>query len=124
MRDKDGLNLSLNAIRVLESRYLLKDDEGKVIESPAGMFKRVAKAIAAVERKYGVKDYGELEAGFYEMMANLEFLPNSPTLMNAGTDIGQLSACFVIPIEDDLKSIFDAVKIMSLSGREMNTPFL
>jgi len=114
LEDKVGIVLSLNAIRVLESRYLLKDDHSKIIESPAGMFRRVAKAIAAVERKYGVKDYSELEDGFYEMMSNLEFLPNSPTLMNAGTKLGQLSACFVVPVEDHLVSIFDAVKIMAL----------
>ncbi|MEM2902077.1 MAG: vitamin B12-dependent ribonucleotide reductase [Candidatus Bathyarchaeia archaeon] len=112
---KDELKLSLNAVSVLERRYLLKDEEGRVVETPAQMFRRVAKAIAAVDRRYDPEaDVKAVEEEFYNVMANLEFLPNSPTLMNAGTDIGQLSACFVIPVEDSMESIFDALKYMAL----------
>ena len=112
---KDELKLSLNAVSVLERRYLLKDEEGRVVETPAQMFRRVAKAIAAVDRRYDPEaDVKAVEEEFYNIMANLEFLPNSPTLMNAGTDIGQLSACFVIPVEDSVESIFDALKYMAL----------
>jgi len=111
---KDDLKLSLNAIVVLEKRYLLKDEQGKVTETPSQLFRRVARAIAAVDRVYGDVDADQAEEEYYELMANLYFLPNSPTLMNAGTRLGQLSACFVIPIEDSLESIFDALKAMAL----------
>lgn len=111
--DKDELKLSVNAIRVLERRYLLKDDEGNTIETPAGMFRRVARAVASVDDKYG-QDVEKTEEEFYRMMTELEFLPNTPTLMNAGTYIGQLSACFVLPVEDSLKDIFGALTNMSL----------
>ncbi len=110
------LQFSLNALRVLENRYLLKDVSGRIIETPQEMFWRVARHVARAERKYGAteREVERWAKAFYEIMSNLEFLPNSPTLMNAGTDIGQLSACFVIPIEDDLESIFDAVKYAAL----------
>jgi len=98
--------LSKNALRVLEKRYLLKNEKGKVIETPARMFRRVARAVA--------KGSPKLEKQFYQVMSNLEFLPNSPTLMNAGTKIGQLSACFVLPIEDSLESIFNTLKTAAL----------
>ncbi|NOQ48602.1 MAG: adenosylcobalamin-dependent ribonucleoside-diphosphate reductase, partial [Methanococcoides sp.] len=111
--EKDELKLSVNAIRVLERRYLLKDEEGNIIETPAGMVKRMAKAVASVDKKYG-GDVKKTEEKFYRMMAGLEFLPNTPTLMNAGTDLGQLSACFVLPVEDSLKDIFGALTNMSL----------
>ncbi|MEM3571120.1 MAG: ribonucleotide reductase N-terminal alpha domain-containing protein, partial [Candidatus Bathyarchaeia archaeon] len=112
---KDELKLSLNAIKVLEKRYLLRDDYGRIIETPAQMFRRVAKAIASVELLYDkTYDVKSLEEEFYKIMTNLEFLPNSPTLMNAGTELGQLSACFVLPIEDSIESIFEAVKCMAL----------
>jgi len=112
---EDELKLTVNASRVLEKRYLIKDEHGKVVETPTQMFSRVARAIAAIDSIYDKKaDVQKTEKEFYEMMANLEFLPNSPTLMNAGTELGQLSACFVLPIEDSLKSIFEAVKQMSL----------
>ena len=93
---KDDLKLSLNAAEVLKRRYLLKDEVGKVIESPSQMFERVATAIARTELNYGKSKEGlkEIERGFYQLMRNLEFLPNSPTLMNAGTELGQLAACF------------------------------
>jgi len=106
---KDTLKLPLNCLRILEERYLQKDSSGKIFESPAEMFRRVAKAVAQVDANYG-GDPSAAEGEFYEAMKRLEFLPNSPTLMNAGTELGQLSACFVLPIEDSLKSIFDVLK--------------
>jgi ribonucleoside-diphosphate reductase alpha chain len=102
---RDELKLPINSVRVLKRRYLLKDDLGNAIETPLELFRRIAKAIAL--------DPGS-EDEFLNILTNLEFLPNSPTLMNAGTDPGQLSACFVIPVEDSLVSIFDAVKSMAL----------
>jgi ribonucleoside-diphosphate reductase alpha chain len=102
---KDELKLSVNAVRVLERRYLLKNENGEVMETPLELFERIAKAIAIDP---------ESEGEFLNMLVNLEFLPNTPTIMNAGTHIGQLSACFVIPVEDSLVSIFDAVKSMAL----------
>jgi ribonucleoside-diphosphate reductase alpha chain len=109
-------NLSTNAVKVLERRYLVKDLKGELIENPAQMFRRVAKAVAAVEEQYGKSsvETKEAEEEFYQLMFNLEFMPNSPTLMNAGTDIGQLSACFVLPVEDSIPGIFNAVKDMAL----------
>lgn len=106
--------LSKNAIRVLEKRYLSRDAEGNVIETPEGMFRRVAKVIAGADKLYGESDTGELEEKFYNIMHNLEFVPNSPTLMNTGKDLGQLSACFVLPVEDSMEGIFDAVKNAAL----------
>jgi ribonucleoside-diphosphate reductase alpha chain len=105
--------LTVNALEVLKRRYLLKDENGNIVETPAQMFRRVAKAIARVDRRYG-EDPRESEEVFYKMMARLEFLPNSPTLFNAGTKLGQLSACFVLPVEDSLESIFTAVKNMAI----------
>lgn len=111
----DDLKLGINAIKVLEKRYLLRDENLKVIETPSMMFRRVARAIAAVDRHYNPgRDVKKVEEEFYSLMANLEFLPNSPTLMNAGTDVGQLSACFVIPIFDSVEDIFNALKYMAL----------
>jgi ribonucleoside-diphosphate reductase alpha chain len=111
----DDLKLGVNAIKVLEKRYLLRDENLNIIETPAGMFRRVAKAIAGVDRSYNPGcDVKKVEEEFYCVMANLEFLPNSPTLMNAGTEIGQLSACFVLPVEDSVEGIFDALKYMAL----------
>jgi ribonucleoside-diphosphate reductase alpha chain len=109
---KDDLKLPLNAIQVLERRYLLKNDEGKIIESPSHLFRRVADYIATNEKSYGADEKTEryYADAFFEIMTNFEFLPNSPTLMNAGTGLGQLAACFVLPVEDDIGKIFDAVK--------------
>jgi ribonucleoside-diphosphate reductase alpha chain len=107
----DELKMSLNAIKVMASRYLIKDNNLEIKESTSDLFRRVAKAIAAPEKKYGgAKKANEYEDAFYEMMVNREFMPNSPTLMNAGTELGQLSACFVLPISDSIPGIFDAVK--------------
>ncbi|MBI5253276.1 MAG: adenosylcobalamin-dependent ribonucleoside-diphosphate reductase [Euryarchaeota archaeon] len=106
------MKLGVNAARVLERRYLLKNERGEIIETPAQMFRRVARAIAAVDTIYG--ENAKTEEEFYSMLANLEFLPNSPTLMNAGTELGQLAACFVLPVEDSMKSIFEALKSMAL----------
>ena len=105
IRKMDELKLSVNAVRVLERRYLLKDENGNLLETPFELFRRIAKAVAF--------DPGS-EEEFLDILVHLEFLPNTPTLMNAGTEMGQLSACFVIPVEDSLISIFDAVKSMSL----------
>ena len=113
--DKTGITLTENALQVLEKRYLKKDKQGKVIEKPEELFHRVAKAIAAAELIYDSKaDVIAREEEFYQAMINLDFLPNSPTLMNAGRELGQLSACFVLPIEDSMESIFDAVKYTAL----------
>jgi ribonucleoside-diphosphate reductase alpha chain len=110
-----GITLSDNALRVLERRYLTKDGEGIVIETPQELFRRVARHIASAELIYNPKaDVSLYEEAFYQLMENLEFLPNSPTLMNAGHELGQLSACFVIPVEDSMESIFDAVKYTAL----------
>jgi ribonucleoside-diphosphate reductase alpha chain len=115
LSDKGDLKLSLNATEVLKRRYLLKDEHEKVIETPSQMFERVAKAIARAELNYGKskEEVKKIEQRFYLLMRSLEFLPNSPTLMNAGTELGQLAACFVIPVEDSIESIFGAVKDMA-----------
>jgi len=103
--------LDENALLVLTKRYLAKDGEGTVIETPDGLFHRVAASVAAAEDNYRGGSRSETEEAFYRMMENLEFLPNSPTLLNAGRPSGQLAACFVLPIEDSLNSIFDQVKL-------------
>ncbi len=109
---RDDLKLSLNAIQVLERRYLHKDENGKVIESSGQLFRRVAQYIASGEKKFGADEetVNYYRDAFYEIITSFEFLPNSPTLMNAGTELGQLSACFVIGIPDDIEGIFEAVK--------------
>jgi len=102
------LNLSKNALLILEQRYLKKNNKGKVIEKPEDLFRRVAKNIAQADAKhrYSKKNIKKTEEGFYNLMASLDFLPNSPTLFNAGRKLQQLAACFVLPIEDDISSIF------------------
>jgi ribonucleoside-diphosphate reductase alpha chain len=110
-----SLNFSLNAQKVLERRYLLKDEHGEVVETPEEMFSRVSRCVASAQGNYGGEPSAEEVAErFYEAMVRLEFLPNSPTLMNAGTDIGQLSACFVLPVEDSMEGIFGALHNMAL----------
>ncbi len=109
---RDDLKLSINAVKVLRRRYLRKNAEGKIIETPGEMFARVAKAVAAPDADYGSPEKAEEE--FLSMMTALEFLPNSPTLMNAGTSLGQLAACFVIPVGDSIVEIFDALKDMAV----------
>jgi ribonucleoside-diphosphate reductase alpha chain len=107
--------LTENAMVVLEKRYLKKDKQGNPEENPDEMFRRVAGYIASAELFYDrAADVSKWEGEFYKAMSSLEFLPNSPTLMNAGRDLGQLSACFVIPVEDSMDSIFDAVKYTAL----------
>lgn len=109
---KDELKLPVNTVKVLASRYLKKDEDGKVTETTREMFERVAWGVAEADKLYG-KTGEEVDATakeFYRMMTSFEFMPNSPTLMNAGTELGQLSACFVIPVGDSLEEIFDAVK--------------
>ncbi len=110
-----NLNLSQNAITVLERRYLKKDNEGNVIETPEDMFRRVAKNIARADKLYDSNvNLKDTEEKFYTMMAELDFLPNSPTLMNAGRELQQLSACFVLPVEDSIESIFETIKNTAL----------
>ncbi|MGB9714967.1 MAG: vitamin B12-dependent ribonucleotide reductase [Thermodesulfovibrionales bacterium] len=112
MKMVNSIGLTPNSLKVLERRYLKKDESGKVVETPEELFRRVAKAVASADLRYGnsENDVKLLEERFYEMMTSLSFLPNSPTLMNAGRRLGQLSACFVLPVEDSMESIFEAVK--------------
>ncbi|OIO52211.1 MAG: ribonucleoside-diphosphate reductase, adenosylcobalamin-dependent [Parcubacteria group bacterium CG1_02_44_65] len=110
--------LTPNALKVLESRYLRKDEQGKIIETPQQLFQRVAANIASAERFFNPSisddDLFDIGKGFYQIMASLEFLPNSPTLMNAGAILQQLSACFVLPVGDSMEEIFEAVKNTAL----------
>ncbi len=107
--------LTENALTVLERRYLIKDENGVPSETPADMFRRVAKNIAQADARYAVGvDLQKTEEEFYRLMTSLEFMPNSPTLMNAGRKLQQLAACFVLPVEDNMESIFQAVKDTAL----------
>jgi len=108
-------NLTSNALTVLARRYLKKDEQGRVIETPEEMFRRVANYVAQADLMYdGHADVPRAEEEFFRILSNLEFLPNSPTLMNAGRALQQLAACFVLPVEDSLESIFDSVKSTAL----------
>ena len=113
--DRNG-TLTDNARVVLQRRYLSKDREGNVLEDPEGMFRRVARNLSLSELEYGATEAerAAVEERFYRVMRRLEFLPNSPTLMNAGRELQQLSACFVLPVEDSLDSIFTKVKETAL----------
>ena len=112
---KEELHLSENALTVLKNRYLKKDSNGNLIETPEQLFKRVAHHIALAEKKYGNDSSMEkVEENFYRMMTEFKFLPNSPTLMNAGRRLGQLAACFVLPVEDSMDGIFDSLKSAAL----------
>lgn len=106
--------LETNTRVVLEKRYQRKDVDGNLAETAGEMFWRVASAIAAEEKRYGSADTDGLARKFYEIMTSRKFLPNSPTLMNAGTNLGQLSACFVLPVGDSIEEIFDAVKYAAM----------
>jgi len=118
--DRVRLQLSANALTVLEKRYLIKDDHGKPVEKAEDLFERVARTIAAPDRQYGASEgaVDELAAEFYRVMAERKWMPNSPTLMNAGRPLGQLSACFVLPVEDALSNgksgIYDTLRSMAL----------
>ncbi len=107
------LALTENALQVLQKRYLKKDVDGRPIEEPEDMFRRVAEAVATGGANYGA-DVDATAERFYDLMASLRFLPNSPTLMNAGRPLGQLSACFVLPVEDSMEGIFESVKQAAL----------
>jgi ribonucleoside-diphosphate reductase alpha chain len=109
-----ALELTPNAVKVLESRYLRRDPHGLIIESPQELFRRVAHTVAAAEAGFDGHTAGYWEERFCESLSQLEFLPNSPTLMNAGGPLGQLSACFVLPVGDSMEEIFDALKQMAL----------
>ncbi len=114
-RDNEEIKLTENAKRVLEKRYLAKNDNGEVVETPKDLFRRVAKNVAKANKRYDKKvSLQNTEEEFYKIMANLEFLPNSPTLMNAGRELQQLSACFVLPIFDSMDSIFETIKDMAM----------
>src|SRR5438067_10762202 len=108
--------LSENALRVLQKRYLKKDDKGRVIETPKELFARVAWNLAQAERNYGATEaqVEETARRFFRIISTLEFLPNSPTLMNAGLELQLLSACFVLPVDDSLVGIFESLKHQAL----------
>ena len=111
----DDLKLPLNTLLVLKNRYLLKDDARNIIETPRKLFQRVTRAVSEAEANFKSKQSREeVEEAFLKMMTALEFLPNSPTLMNASTSLGQLSACFVLPVEDSMEGIFNALKNMAM----------
>jgi ribonucleoside-diphosphate reductase alpha chain len=108
------MELTENALAILRARYLLKDGEGQVIETPREMFGRIARAVAGVERLYRDGNAPCWEERFFDLISSLRFLPNSPTIMNAGKPMGQLAACFVLPVEDSMAGIFETLKNAAL----------
>ena len=111
----DDLEISLNARKILQKKYLIRDADGNITETPSELFRRVAREIAKIDRLYDSDaNVEKTEEEFFNVMSCFEFLPNSPTLMNAGTSINQLSACFVLPVGDSMGEIFDALKYMAL----------
>src|SRR5256886_5731580 len=116
MKGAGTLRISPNALRVLKKRYLAKDENGKVIETPEGMFRRVAHNLAQADAFYGAtpEEVRATEEEFYAVTACLDFLPNSPTLMNAGRPLQQLAACFLLPVEDSITGIYDTLKHQAL----------
>jgi ribonucleoside-diphosphate reductase alpha chain len=115
----EDVRLSKNALTVLENRYLNRDDQGKVVETPAQLFRRVAKHVASCEPKWGASAQAtqEIEDTFYRQMTERFFMPNSPTLMNAGRRLGMLSACFVLPLEDSIPDIMETARQIALVQR-------
>jgi ribonucleoside-diphosphate reductase alpha chain len=115
----DEVRLSKNALTVLENRYLNRDDQGRVVESPAQLFRRVAHHVASCEPKWGASAQAtqEIEETFYRLMTERYFMPNSPTLMNAGRRLGMLSACFVLPLEDSIPDIMETARQIALVQR-------
>jgi ribonucleoside-diphosphate reductase alpha chain len=117
---RDAVRLSPNAITVLEKRYLIKDESGAPVETPRDLFQRVARTVATADRRYGASEAAvdEVTQNFFGLMAERLFVPNSPTLMNAGRPLGQLSACFVLPVDDALSNgksgIYDTLRAMAL----------
>lgn len=113
---KASLEMAENARIVLERRYLARDEQGRTIETPEELFRRVARNVAQADRLYGASDdqVRAIEDCFYSLMTSFRFLPNSPTLVNAGRPLQQLSACFVLPVEDSIEGIFDAIKYTAL----------
>ncbi len=114
---ESNLNFSTYALEVLKGRCLLKDHSGTVIETPQKLLKRVSKAVAGAEKEYGSKSTRKTEAEFYDMMKNLQFLPGSPLLSNAGTQMNQLSSCLVLPIEDSISGIFGTLQTAALVNK-------
>ena len=112
MWSKKEIKISENGLTVLKRRYLGKDKHGRTVETVREMFIRVARYIAEADRNYGADNtqVDNTAAKFFEIMADMDFLPNSPTLMNAGHSLGQLSACFVLPVEDSMEDIFETNK--------------
>jgi ribonucleoside-diphosphate reductase alpha chain len=112
----DDLKMPLNSLIVLSARYLLKNEQGKVVETPQQLFWRVSRSVAKAEAAYNKDDaqIDEIAKEFYSVMTSMLFMPNSPTLMNAGTNLGQLSACFVLPVGDSIDEIFDSVKYAAM----------
>jgi ribonucleoside-diphosphate reductase alpha chain len=115
-KGEGSLRISPNAVRVLQKRYLAKDEHGTVVETPEGMFRRVAHNLAQADALYGAKpeEVHATEERFYQLISSLDFLPNSPTLMNAGRPLQQLAACFVLPVEDSICGIYDTLKHQAL----------